>query len=579
MKKGRFLLAFLLAFPLLQGCSNSDEPIENPSPMKTIRASIFSSANTRTELGSLENGNYIPVWSDNDKIGVFFNGDGYASTFTLKSGAGTSTAEFQGPDKGSNYQAFYPLELINGAIKDESISFKMPATQSYVEGSFSNQAYPMLSTLSEDNNDITFENLFSIATVSLKGEETIQKITLSSGSVSLSGNATVNLSSKEVSFDDSSDNSISLSVPSVTLDESESTDFYIVIPAQNYTDGLTLTVITTEGTWEKEITGNLNFNTSELRHINATIDSNDLIKEEVLIADTNFKEFLLSNFDFNNDGIFTQNEADLITELEVHTDNISSLEGIEFFHNLEILTASAYDNSEGNGLTSIDVSQNTKLIELDCSNNQLTSLDLSENLALTRINCGVNQLSELNLSENTNLQHLLCYDNQIESLILPNSTSLIGIDCGRNLLEELDMSSYEHLEVIKVDCNKLSELQLPNSQMLYHIQFENNNITDVDFSQYENLTLIEAGDNQLSELDVTHNLKLESLYCYGNPLTSLDISRNKQLEYVEASCGQMEYLFMSMNSSLQPDINENTEIVYVSDGQMQPITIGDDIDL
>ena len=58
---------------------------------------------------------------------------------------------------------------------------------------------------------------------------------------------------------------------------------------------------------------------------------------------------------------------------------LTSLKGIEYFQSLEEL--SCYSNQ----LTSLDVSNNTKLTWLSCYSNQLTSLDVSHNTKLTTL--------------------------------------------------------------------------------------------------------------------------------------------------------------------------------------------------
>jgi hypothetical protein len=60
-----------------------------------------------------------------------------------------------------------------------------------------------------------------------------------------------------------------------------------------------------------------------------------------------------------------------------------------------------------NQLTSLDVSQNTALIDLGCYNNQLTSLDVSQNTALTFLNCA----------------WLMCYSNQLTNLNIQNGNN------------------------------------------------------------------------------------------------------------------------------------------------------------
>jgi hypothetical protein len=49
--------------------------------------------------------------------------------------------------------------------------------------------------------------------------------------------------------------------------------------------------------------------------------------------------------------------------------------------------------SNGNGLTSLDVTQNTELATLYCDDNQLTMLDVSKNTALKSLSCSSNQLT------------------------------------------------------------------------------------------------------------------------------------------------------------------------------------------
>jgi Leucine-rich repeat (LRR) protein len=66
-----------------------------------------------------------------------------------------------------------------------------------------------------------------------------------------------------------------------------------------------------------------------------------------------------------------------------------------------------------NQLTSLDVSNNAKLVELYCYDNQLTSLDVSNNVKLITLYCYDNQLTSLDVSNNVKLIDLHCYDNKI----------------------------------------------------------------------------------------------------------------------------------------------------------------------
>ena len=90
--------------------------------------------------------------------------------------------------------------------------------------------------------------------------------------------------------------------------------------------------------------------------------------------------------------------------------------------------------------TSLDVSKNTALEILYCSDNKLTSLDVSKNIALTELNCYGNQLPSLDVSKNIALKELYCGENQLTSLDVSKNTALTILDCFSSKLTSLDLS-------------------------------------------------------------------------------------------------------------------------------------------
>ena len=91
---------------------------------------------------------------------------------------------------------------------------------------------------------------------------------------------------------------------------------------------------------------------------------------------------------------------------------------------------SCYDNQAK--ITALDVSHNTLLTELICSNNQLDSLDISHNTQLTGLNCLSNKLRSLDISHNTLLTWLSCSNNQLTTLDVSNNTQLKSLYCYGN---------------------------------------------------------------------------------------------------------------------------------------------------
>lgn len=126
--------------------------------------------------------------------------------------------------------------------------------------------------------------------------------------------------------------------------------------------------------------------------------------------------------DLNSDGRISVSEAQRILALLLcdykESYGISDISEIKYFTNLEALDCT------DNKLTSLDVSNNVKLIVLNCDKNQLASLDVSNNVELKGLDCGRNQLTNLDLSANTLLNVLLCEDNKLTKIILPAEHSI-----------------------------------------------------------------------------------------------------------------------------------------------------------
>ena len=109
-------------------------------------------------------------------------------------------------------------------------------------------------------------------------------------------------------------------------------------------------------------------------------------KDDVCSAMNNakFKAYCLENFDTDKDGKLSIAEANAVTKIDVYMLGISSLNGIEYFANLQILYCGS------NQLISLDVSKNTALTYLSCNGNQLTSLDVSNSVKSNQIQDGTN---------------------------------------------------------------------------------------------------------------------------------------------------------------------------------------------
>jgi Leucine-rich repeat (LRR) protein len=195
-----------------------------------------------------------------------------------------------------------------------------------------------------------------------------------------------------------------------------------------------------------------------------------------------------------------------LLELEVPSGySISNLDGIENLISLESLIVSDI------GLTSLDVSNNPTLKQIDCSNNQLTSLDLNNNLGLNQLDCSNNQISSLDLSNNLMLTYIDVSNNPITpgSLILP-ANSLYGKNAS---------------DALKIENSKL-KTYLSNDNLLY-LNVANTNLTSIDVSYFVSLDSLDVQGSQLDSLDVSNNANLSYLNTTNTSLTCVQVSQDQ----------------------------------------------------
>ncbi len=345
----------------------------------------------------------------------------------------------------------------------------------------------------------------------------------------------------------------------------------------------------------------------------------------VTIPDANFKAALIADgVDTNSDGEIQNTEAAAVATVEVSSESISDLSGIQAFVNITLL------NCSFNSLTSLNITQNTQLQTLECAYNNLTSINLSNNTLLTYLWIQTNQLAYINVSNNTQLTHLLVDSNELSTLDVNMLPQLVEISCNYNQLSIINLSQSSMLE--EVYCNNNDPLTILNIQngnniniSEYYFQAEDNpnlsciqvdnatwstaNWTNVDdtvsFDEYCGQTyipddnfeqaLINLGyDDVIDDYVITSNINsitslnvsnksiadltgiedfvaLTSLNCNNNSLISLDIVANTALSTLRCSSNDLTnlditnnisltYLDFSSNSIDEIDISINTTL-------------------
>ena len=305
----------------------------------------------------------------------------------------------------------------------------------------------------------------------------------------------------------------------------------------------------------------------------------DLRCDNVRIPDANFKKSVCADFDANGDGEISIVEAPVIDRIEVSTENISSVAGIEYFQNLWYLACYGTPNVPGR-LTSLNLSKNPKLRYLDCSCNRLTSLNVNALTSLEKLNCRWNQLTALTISRNTNLTSLNCSDNRLTNLDVSRNTKLTELYCTSNQMTVLDVSRNTRLTELQCDLVPISDavfrqyladhfdtngdgsISIAEVLDIRQIEVVTRSITSLDgIAYFPNLTRLVCdgyGDpddpsywnyddieqpsegygrvsGRLLSLDVSQNTRLTELIITDNPLTTLDVSNNPALVLLDCS--------------------------------------------
>ena len=338
--------------------------------------------------------------------------------------------------------------------------------------------------------------------------------------------------------------------------------------------------------------GGVHYNLIRPTKINKIIASKYKKPANKHFLDQNFYNCVIEEYNKENNASFpytanlTDEQLGSIKSVSCTNKNVSSVNGIQYLTNLEILDVS------NNQLTNIDVSNNTKLEKLFVDYNQLTSLDIGNNANLKSLMVSNNQLTNLNVRNNEKLEYLYANNNNLKELDVSNNAILRYLYAYVNKLTSLDVSNNVNLESLYVYENKLTSLDVSNNANLESLWISNNQLANLDVSNNTKLMELEVRSNQLTSLDVSNNVNLESLYVYENKLTSLDVSNNANLKSLDVSRNQLTSLDVSYNvnleslyvyenklTSLDVSNNANLESLWISNNQLANLDVSNNANL
>lgn len=190
----------------------------------------------------------------------------------------------------------------------------------------------------------------------------------------------------------------------------------------------------------------------------------------ITVSDRNFLKYLLSRFDADSDGKIVGDETKGVTGMSFCTDDINTLDGIQYFSDLKSLDC---QGTVWNGqLSSLSLQQNTALEKLNCSYNRISSILLPS--SLTELDCRFNKFQTANFKNAVHLKKLNCYGCGIQELDLSSLTELEELSAGFNSFKILDISSNKSLKFVDLeDSPDLEVLYVARGQRIMELYVDN----------------------------------------------------------------------------------------------------------
>ena len=572
--------------------------LEKPSTEEA--ASQSNQIKTRTVLGS--DGATV-TWQANDKIGIGFKGN-QPKNYPFTTPTAGSDVRFWGQAPNVNnvsYFMMYPFQQdakISANSNTQAIyEYNFPKEQNAIAGTFDPKANVSVGIIPQRGKPFIAYNVGGLLRFTIKGTSNVKQVKLLSiGQENLAGNlkSTITfandgkISAAKNEFTKASP-VVNLKAESGTLEENKA--YYIALPEQKLSQGLTLVFIMQDGkAILKKVKQEINIQRAKVYNLGEmTLDASKakafILKNQGLIEAVGAKVSGLTKTADGNLDIYAADNLEKILSykgmLEVNNkDNFTSIDELQYYRNINGLNLQGNKNLAGElNLNKYPQLTNTILV----SNSPLvTKIDVTGLDKLRGFySHHMDGLKEAVVKDNTNLSELSLYDNKViknidasnlpslktlraysnpEVLSInttnvpnlnelnignnPKMTNLIGwkdnleikkFIANKTNIESYDFSKQTKLEEINFVGAAVKEIKglSASGANLKTLSLANSHVNSLDISNNPNLTTIDLyAVKELTALDVTHNPNLTSLRVPMTSISTLDVSNNTKLTYL-----------------------------------------------
>lgn len=603
--------SWLAVLPMIFTACQDDTLVENQQQDKiyTLSATMDGDAamsRAQIQLGNSDaNAGEIFFWNEGDSFTLYQEIDGNHSEHIFRingyseDGDGDKKlASFvtNNPAAVGSAVAFYPSGLVTDFDDDSKrVSLQLQTTVDFSKGTVeevwkdyfnNNMLMRAPATLTENNeNTLEFEHLLSLARITYQNESgKDQQVT----EIKLGGDQTYGYA-PTVWLDygwigGQFNNGYGITYENLIVKAGESFDFYILFGPEKFADGdmhihihtaqtdgnrspLTLPTSTiaaaNDGAEGFEAGKRYWFKVTETEE--GLVWSKDyqdkpVVDEMIVIDNIPLSKALYEVYSgqyemaLNSDEKLEIKQSEILKFTEILINwreyDIPTLDGIENFVELTSLGLGSV------GLQSCDLSNNTKLRDLNVSWNQLTELDLSNNPNLTTLSCEFNEgLSKLVFSNKAKLSDLNVGNTALTELNIPDPSNINSLRYGKTNIPSMSFEGFNSLTLID-NCG-----------------MELENLDYIPDTIKANMTYLSCSDNKISYIDMKKFPNLEYLYCNNNNLTSLDLSIQKSLHSLQCMGNQIDSL--DITHTILNSTENSLEVGKQQDGQWLVLTVTD----
>ena len=572
--------------------------LEKPSTEET--ASQSNQIKTRTVLGS--DGATV-TWQANDKIGIGFKSP-TAKNYPFTTPTSGSDVRFWGQAPNVNnvsYFMMYPFQQdakISANSNTQAIyQYNFPKEQNAIAGTFDPKANVSVGIIPQRGKPFIAYNVGGLLRFTIKGTSNVKQVKLLSiGQENLAGNLKSTITFANNGKISAATNVFTAASPVVNLKAEsgnleENKAYYIALPEQKLSQGLTLVFIMQDGkAILKKVKQVINIQRAKVYDLGEmTLDPSKakafILKNQGLIEAVAVKVSGLTRTADGHLDIYAADNLEKILSykgmLEVNNkDNFTSIDELQYYRNINGLNLQGNKNLAGelnlnkypqltgqivisgsplvtkinvtgldkitqlqthhlDGMTEIVTGGNTKLnLFALYNNNSLQSVDASNMPALTTLQTYYSpNIQTINTTNSPNLNDFNGLSNgSLQSFIgLSDNSKLQRFWASGSKIESYDFSKMTNLRDVNLASAAVKEIKGLSAAgaNLQNLQLSNTHVASLDISNNPNLTSIDLYNvKELTALDVTHNPNLTSLRAPMTSISTLDVSNNTKLTYL-----------------------------------------------